>query len=68
MMTMMTMMARLDMTMENTTIEQLCEVECPRDPKGRTWTPLEEQARRERKWVDIEDLTKKKLNWIPIGD
>ena len=68
MMTMMTMMARLDMTMENTTIEQLREVEYPRDPKGRTWTPLDEQAKRERKWVDIEDLTKKKLNWIPIGD
>ena len=56
------------MTMENTTIEQLREVEYPRDPKGRTWTPLDEQAKRERKWVDIEDLTKKKLNWIPIGD
>ena len=55
--------------MGNTTIEQLREVEDPRDPKGRKWKPIDDYAKRERKWVDVEDLTKKKeLNWIPIGD
>ena len=64
---MTTMMTRLNTTMENTTIEQLREVEEPRDPKGRKWIPMDEQAKRERKWVDIEDLTKKtELNWIPM--
>ena len=64
---MTTMMTRLNTTMENTMIEQLREVEYPRAPKGRTWMPIDEQAKRERKWVDIEDLTKKKeCTWIPM--
>ena len=55
--------------MENTTIEQLREVEYPRDPKGRKWMPIDEQAKGVRKWVAVEDLTKKtELNWILIGD
>ena len=53
--------------MENTTIEQLREVEYPRDTNGRKWMPIEDQTKRERKWVDIEDLTKKKeWTWIPM--
>ena len=55
------------MAMENTTIEQLREVEEPRDPKGRKWIPMDEQAKRVRKWVDVEDLRKKKeCTWIPM--
>ena len=66
---MTTMMTRLNMAMENTTIEQLREVEYPRDQKGYTWTPINEQAKRVRKWVAVEDLTKmSELNWILIGD
>ena len=62
----MTMM-RKDITMMDLTIENGCEVEYPRDPKGRTWMPMDEQAKRERKWVDIEDLTKKKeWTWISM--
>ena len=55
------------MTMESMTLANGNEVEKPRDPKGYTWTPIGEQAKRERKWVDIQDLTKKK-EWtgIPI--
>jgi len=42
-------------------------VEYPRDLKGRKWTPIDEQGKRERKWVDIEDLTKKKEpTWISM--
>ena len=53
--------------MENTTIEQLREVEDPRAPKERTWMPIDDQAKRVRKWVDIEDLRKKKeCTWIPM--
>ena len=64
---MTTMMTRLDTTMENTTIEQLREVEHPRGQKGYTWTSINEYAKRERKWVDIEDLTKKKEpTWISM--
>ena len=64
---MTTMMTRLNMAMENTTIEQLREVEEPRDPKGRKWIPMDEQAKRVRKWVDVEDLRKKKeCTWIPM--
>ena len=55
--------------MMDLTIENGCEVEYPRAPKGRKWIPMDEQAKRVRKWVDVEDLTKKKeLKWIPIGD
>lgn len=55
------------MAMENTTIEQLREVEHPRHQKGYTWTPIGEYAKRERKWVDIEDLTKKEEpTWISM--
>lgn len=64
-MTIMTMWR--DITMMDLTIENGCEVEQPRDPKGRTWTPIGEYAKRERKWVDIEDLTKKKEpTWISM--
>ena len=53
--------------MMDLTIENGCEVEYPRDPKGRKWKPIEDQAKRERKWVDIEDLTKKKeCTWISM--
>ena len=53
--------------MENTTIEQLREVEHPRDPKGRKWMPIEDWTKRERKWMPIEDLTKKKeWTWISM--
>ena len=45
----------------------MSEVEKQRDPKGRTWIPIGEQANRERKWVSIEDGTKKKeWTWISI--
>jgi len=45
----------------------LREVEEPRDPKGRKWIPMDEQAKRVRKWVDVEDLRKKKeCTWIPM--
>jgi len=64
---MTTMMTRLNTTMENTTIEQLREVEHPRDPKGRKWMPIEDWTKRERKWMPIEDLTKKKeWTWISM--
>ena len=44
-------------------------MEDPRDPKGRKWIPMDEQAKRVCKWVAVEDLTKKtELNWILIGD
>ncbi len=53
--------------MMDLTIENGCEVEYPRDPKGRKWKPIEDQTKRERKWVDIEDLTKKKEpTWISM--
>ena len=54
--------------MMDLTIENGCEVEQTRDQKGYTWTPIGEQANRERKWIPMEDLTKKKeWTWIPIG-
>ena len=53
--------------MMDLTIENGCEVEYLRDQKGYTWTPIGEQAKRERKWVDIEDLTKKtEPTWISM--
>ena len=55
--------------MMDLTIENGCEVEYPRDHKGRKWMPIDDQAHRERKWIPMEDLTKKKeWTWIPIGD
>ena len=55
------------MTMEDSTMENMREVENLRDPKGRTWIPIGEQAKQERKWIPIEDgATKKEWTWIPI--
>ena len=54
------------MTMEDM---NMSEVEKQRDPKGRTWIPIGEQANRDRKWMPIQDLTKKKeWTWIPMED
>jgi hypothetical protein len=48
-------------------MEKSCEAENTRDEKGRTWIPVDAQAKRERKWVPVEDLAKpKKRNWITI--
>ena len=53
--------------MMDLTIGSGCEVEYPRDPKGRKWKPIDDQAKREHKWIPMEDLTKKKeWTWIPI--
>ena len=55
------------MKMEDSTMENMSEAECPRDPKGRTWIPIDEQAKQERKWVPVEDGAKKKeWTWISI--
>ena len=35
-------MMRKDITMMDLTIENGCEVEYPRDPKGRKWKPIED--------------------------
>ena len=57
-------MMRGNMMMEDM---NMSEVEKQRDPKGRTWIPIGEQANRERKWVSIEDGAKKKeWTWISI--
>ena len=45
----------------------MSEVERQRDPKGRTWIPIGEQAKRDHKWMSIEDGAKKKeWTWISI--
>ena len=55
------------MKMEDSTRENMSEVEYPRDQKGRTWIPIGEQAKRERKWMPIEDGAKKKeWTWISM--
>ena len=54
------------MAMENTTIEQLREVEDPRDPKGRKWTPIEDWAeKRGYRWIAFGEKAKERI-WIPM--
>ena len=55
-----------NMAIENTTIEKLREVDDPRDPKGRKWTPLEDWAkRRGYRWIAIGERPKERI-WIPM--
>ena len=52
--------------MENTTIEQLREVEDPHDHEGRTWTPIEDWAkRRGYRWIEIGEKPKERV-WISM--
>ena len=60
-------MTNTDPTKEDTAMEKSCDAENTRDEKGRTWIPVDAQAKRERKWVPVEDLAKpKERNWITI--
>lgn len=53
--------------MMDLTLENGCEVEYQRDSKGRTWMPMDEQAKKERKWMPMQDLNKKKeWTWISM--
>ena len=64
-MTTMTMM-RKDITMMDLTIENGCEVEYPRDPKGRKWMPIEDWAkRRGYRWIEIGEKPKERV-WISM--
>ena len=48
------------------TIEHLREVEDPRDPKGRTWIPIEDWAqKRGYNWIAIGEKPKERI-WIPM--
>ena len=42
------------------------EVEMPRDPKGRTWTPVEDWAqKRGYRWIALGEKPKERI-WIPM--
>lgn len=51
---------------QNMAIEKLREVDDPRDPKGRKWTPIEDWAkRRGYRWIAIGERPKERI-WISI--
>ena len=48
------------------TMEHLREVEDPRDPKGRKWTPIEDWAKkRGYTWIAIGEKAKERI-WISM--
>ena len=47
-------------------MENSREVEMPRDPKGRTWIPIEDWAKnRGYRWIAFDEEPKERI-WIPM--